>query len=387
LAAIFLFHPYLGWLAVAGGTVLILIAVINQITSLAPGEQARRTAATSARQAEQIRAQVETVRALGMTDVIIARWRGDRDLAVEAEIGLSDRNGSFAALTKSLRLLLQSAMLGLGAWLVIQEQLTAGAMVASSIMLGRALAPIEQIVGGWAVVSRARKGWGALQRLLGAVPQPRSHMPLAPPKARLSVNDITVIPPGARQPVLRNVSFSLYPGQVLGVVGESASGKSSVARALTGIWPLVGGEIRLDGATLEQYGEEALARHIGYLPQDVALFDATIAENIARLSPSPRPEDVIRAATEANAHEMILSLPQGYDTPIGHAGAKLSGGQKQRVGLARAMYGNPVVVILDEPNSNLDAPGTEAVNLAIRHLKQAGKAVVVMAHRPAALAE
>jgi len=387
LAAIFMFHPLLGWLAVGGGAAMVAITLVNQMVSRKPGETANQTAAGSARLAEQIRTQPDTIRSLGMTKPAIAKWDVQRGAALNADMALSDRNGGFGSLTKSLRFLLQSAMLGLGAWLVIQGELTAGAMIAGSILLGRALAPVEQLIGGWAVVVRARQGWQSMSELLKAVPVTEPKTALSRPKARISVEGITVIPPGEKLTALRQVSFTIEPGQALGVVGESAAGKSSVARVLTGLWLPVAGSVRLDGATLDQYEETALASYVGYLPQEIALFDGTVADNIARMQADADPKAIIRAARKAGAHEMILGLPAGYDTPIGAVRTKLSGGQKQRIGLARAMFGDPEVLILDEPNANLDAKGSDTVNAAIRQMKADNKIVVVMAHRPSAISE
>jgi ATP-binding cassette subfamily C protein len=387
LGAIFLFHPSLGWLATAGGIVLVCLMLANQRSSRAPAEVASRTAAGSVRVAEQVRQNADTIRSLGMAGAATQRWRKERDTALQAEIVLSDRNGSYGAVVKALRLLLQSAMLGLAAWLVMRGEMTAGGMIASSILMGRALQPVEQLVGGWSSVVRATKGLAALKTLLGAVAAEPARTRLPTPEARLAVTDLTVVPPGEQKPTLSRVTFAIGPGQAMGVIGESAAGKSSLARTLVGLWKPVVGEVRLYGARLDQYGPEDLARSIGYLPQEVVLFDGTVAENIARLEASPSSEEVIRAATLAGAHEMILGLPKGYDTPVGATGAKLSGGQKQRIGLARALYLNPAIVVLDEPNSNLDAAGSEAVNGAIRTLKADGRVAIVMAHRPAALAE
>lgn len=386
-AANFFLHPLIGWFSIGAGIILIAVTLIQQWASRAPQETATRTAALATRQFEQIRLHADTIRGLGMVRAAIARWRRDRDEALLSELSLSDQTGGYGALVKSLRLFMQSAILALGAWLVIRGELTGGAMIASSILLGRALAPIEQLVGGWSAILRAGKGWASLRTLLAAVPLAEPRTPLPTPEARLTVQDLTVIPPGEAKPTLARITFAATPGQAIGVIGESAAGKSSLARALVGLWPAAGGEIRLGGARLDQYDPDALARHIGYLPQDVALFDGTVTENIARLAAKPDAEAAIRAASLAGAHEMILRLPAGYDTPVGPAGARLSGGQKQRLGLARALFGDPVVVVLDEPNSNLDAPGSDAINAAIRDLKARGRIVIIMAHRPAAIAE
>jgi PrtD family type I secretion system ABC transporter len=276
-------------------------------------------------------------------------------------------------------------MLGLGAWLVLLGQLSPGMMIAGSILLGRALAPIEQLIGQWALVQRARQGWTQLSELLEKTPEEPERTELPKPRAILEAEQITVVPPGEKVATLRMVSFRVEPGQAMGVIGVSGAGKSTLARVVTGIWRPASGTVRLDGASLEHYSNEALGLNVGYLPQEVALFDATVAENIARLSPQPDAARVVEAAKKAGAHEMILKLPEGYDTRITTGGGRLSGGQRQRIGLARAMYGDPVILVLDEPNSNLDSAGSDALNRAIQTMKAENKAVIIMAHRPAAI--
>jgi ATP-binding cassette subfamily C protein len=327
------------------------------------------------------------VQALGMRRDAFTRWMKARSQSLGGQIATADLTGTFSTITKTIRLMLQSAMLGLGALLVLRGELTPGAMIAGSILMGRALAPVELAIGQWPLVERARKGWDNLVRLLSEIPvePPRTQLPK--PQAKLEVQQLTVAPPGEQQAALRLISFPLLPGQACGVIGPSGSGKSTLARALTGIWRPAGGKIRLDGASIDQYGPDVLGSHIGYLPQRVTLFDGTIAENIARLSPQPDAEKVVEAARQADAHDMILKLPQGYDTQVSAAGGRLSGGQMQRIGLARAMYGDPVILVLDEPNSNLDNEGSEAVNKAIRGFKERGRTVLIMAHRPAAIKE
>jgi len=387
LFGIALFHPWLGILAVAGGAVLIALTLLNTVSSREPLTEASGAGQRAERMAEALRGEAEMVRSLGLQDAALARWRLWRDRALGAAIAAQDRAGSYRAISKTFRLFLQSAILGLGAWLVLQREITAGAMIASSILLGRALQPVEIIIGQWSVIQHARRGWSALADLLGEIPEEPRRTDLPKPRAKLKVEQLTVLPPGEPQASLRMVSFELEPGQALGVIGASGAGKSTLARALTGVWRAAGGKIRLDGAAIEQYAPEVLGRHIGYLPQRVQLFDGTIAENIARLSLEPDDAAVVAAAKKADAHEMILRLPQGYDTPVGSAGGRLSGGQLQRIGLARALYGDPVIVVLDEPNSNLDNEGSQALNAAIRQLKAEGKAVLIMAHRPAAIQE
>jgi PrtD family type I secretion system ABC transporter len=387
LFAIFLFHPWLGWLAIAGGLVLVAVTLLNQCLTRRPEAEANALAMTSDGFAEIMRQQAETVQALGMTRPALARWQDLRRSALAAQLGSNDRIGQFSTFSKTFRFFLQSAMLGLGAYLVLRGEMTAGAMIAASILLGRALAPVEQAIGGWPLVLHARRGWENLKTLLADTPEPAGVTELPKPRAHLEVSQLTAFPPGQQKASLRMLSFDLEPGQALGVVGMSAAGKSTLARVLTGIWQPAAGSIRIDGATLDQYDPETVGRYIGYLPQDVVLFDGTIAENIARLDPNPNPASVVAAARKAGAHEMILSLPQGYDTQVKAGGARLSGGQKQRIGLARAFYGDPVLLVLDEPNSNLDAEGSDALNLAVRQAKAEGKAVIIMAHRPGGIAE
>ena len=387
LFGIALFHPWLGYLAIGGGAILILVTVINQIVTQTPTIRSNAEAMRANQISEQIRNEAEMVQSMGMRLSAFRRWHSARDKALHSQIKSADLLGTFSTTTKTFRLFLQSAMLGLGAYLVLKGELTPGAMIAGSILMGRALAPIEMAVGQWPMVQAGRKGWNNLAQLLGEIPPEAPRTPLPRPKARLEVQQATVVPPGEQQAALRIVSFTLEPGQALGVIGPSGAGKSTLARALTGVWRPAGGKIRLDGATLDQYGSEALGEHIGYLPQRVTLFDGTIAENIAKLSSEPDPQKIVEAAQKAAAHEMILKLPDGYDTRVTAAGGRLSGGQMQRIGLARALYGDPVLLILDEPNSNLDNEGSEAVNTAIRSMKESGKAVIIMAHRPAAIKE
>ncbi len=386
-AAIFVFHPMMGWLAVGGATVLIVITIANQIWSRASQTNAVVAGQKAMLISDQIRSEAEMVQAMGMRNAAFARWQLARGAALGNHIRALDIGGLFSSMTKTLRLFLQSAMLGLGAWLVLQNQMTPGAMIAGTILMGRALAPIEMALSQWPVIQIGHTGWKNLAVLLGAVPPEKPRTTLPVPRARLVVKGLTVLPPGEKQAALKSVSFTLEPGQAVGIIGPSGSGKSTLARTMMGVWPPAGGYIRLDGASLDQYGPETLGRHIGYLPQRVQLFDGNIAENIARLSDRPDDAKVVAAAKLAAAHEMILELPQGYDTTIKSGQHRLSGGQIQRIGLARALYNNPVIVVLDEPNSNLDNIGSEALNHAIRQMKSDGRSVLIMAHRPAAIQE
>ena len=385
--AIFLFHPWLGILAVVGGAVLIAIAVVNQMMTQGPMAEANSAAARAEMTAQQLASEAELVQSLGMRGSAFQRWMQARGNSLAQSIAFSDRSGFFTVTTKTLRLFLQSAMLGLGAYLVLQNEMTAGAMIAGSILMGRALAPIEMVIGQWQMVYQARKGRAAVEEILQQVAPEQPRTPLPRPRALLVAENLTVVPPGAQQASLRAVSFALKPGQAMGVIGPSGAGKTTLAKAVTGVWPPVGGKIRLDGATLDQYDPDILGGYIGYLPQQVTLFDGTIAENIARLAVNPDPEKIVEAAKKAAAHEMILQQPQGYDTPVASVGGRLSGGQVQRIGLARAMYGDPVILVLDEPNSNLDNEGTMALNKAIAGMKAEGKSIIIIAHRPAAIQE
>lgn len=387
VAAIFVFHPLLGWLAVAGGVLLIGLTLLNQRLTTAPMNRANNLNMTAERMSDLIKLEAEAVQALGMTGAAFDRWQKARAAALAESISVGDLGGSFGAVSKTFRMFLQSAMLGLGAWLVLKGQLSGGAMIAGSILMGRALQPIEQAVGQWAIVTRAQDANARLSELLSKMPEEPPRTALPRPKAVLEAQSLSVVPPGETAAVLRMVSFRLEPGQAMGIIGPSGAGKSTLARALIGVWKPAGGKVRLDGATLDQYDPDILGSYIGYLPQRVTLFEGTIAENIARLQPNADPAQIVLAAQRAAAHDMIVKLPEGYDTRVASLGGRLSGGQIQRVGLARALYGNPVILVLDEPNSNLDNDGTLALNTAIRTTKEAGGAVLIMAHRPAAIQE
>ena len=387
LAAIFIFHPFLGLLAVGGGAVLVCIALLNQWTTSGPMAQANQATSQSEVTAQQLVAEAELVQSLGMRGAAFARWMKARSVSLAQSMAFSDRSGFYTVTTKTLRLFLQSAMLGLGAWLVLQNELTAGAMIAGSILLGRALAPIEMVIGQWQLVVAAMRGRAAVVELLDQVPPETERTALPRPQALLVAENVTIVPPGAQQASLRAVSFVLKPGHAMGVIGASGAGKTSLAKAVTGAWMPAGGRMRLDSATLDQYDPDVLGSYIGYLPQTVTLFDGTIAENIARLQADADPAKIVEAAKKAAAHEMILEQPQGYDTRVSAIGGRLSGGQIQRIGLARAMFGDPVILVLDEPNSNLDNLGTQALNQAIRTMKQEGRSVIIIAHRPAAIQE
>ncbi|MGV3548453.1 type I secretion system permease/ATPase [Rhizobium sp.] len=384
---IFIFHPLMGVVAVVGGLILVALTWLNQNGTKQDQEKALNSARLSEEMTSTLQREADTVRALGMRGSTAERWKTLRQDSLMSNTHYSDQNGFYSTTSKTFRIFLQSIILGVGAWLAIQGHISSGAMLASSIIIGRALAPIEQLIAQWSLIQRAFQGWRGLSQILERVPPEPARTTLPKPRAILDVQNISVVPPGERVPTLRNLSFELQPGQALGVIGQSGSGKSTLAKVLTGVWPIQAGRVRLDGASIEQYGIDDLANYVGYLPQDVALFEGTIAENIARLALEPDSDRVVSAAQKAAAHDLVLRLPQGYDTKLPAQGQRLSGGQKQRIGLARALYGEPVILVLDEPNANLDAEGSMALNLAIRNAKKDGRSVVIMAHRPAAIEE
>ncbi len=387
LVLLFIFHPVMGWFAVGSCILVFSLAVLNQRRTVRPQTEAQRLGAEAEARTELTRRSVETVNGLGMGKTMSGLWQTARSAALDASLKAADTGGSISAVTKSLRMFLQSAVLALGAFLVLRNQLTSGAMIAGSILLGRALAPIEQIVGFWPQSQKALAAWKSLDRLLSAIPETKPPMALPRPAAEMTVRDLVVVPPGETAPTLAGVSLEVHAGDAVAVIGPSASGKSSLARALTGIWPAARGEVRLGGADLSQYDRGERGRLFGYVAQDVDLFPGSVSDNIARFEPEANPANIVAAAQAAAAHEMILGLPKGYDTVITEGGGRLSGGQRQRIGLARAFYGNPVVLVLDEPNASLDDPGVQALNRAIGTARAAGKIVFVMSHRPSALAE
>ena len=387
LVALFIFHWMLGLLAVFSGILLVVLALLNSARTARLQSEVGQASARAWHFVEQTRAGGETVRGLGMRGAALARLEALRNTALAKTIAASDRGGAYAVTSRTLRLFLQSMMLGLGAWLAIRGVVTPGIMIAASILLGRALAPIDQAVAQWPVLQRALQARRSLSRLLAETPEPPERTPLPSPRAVLEVENAVVAAPGAKVPAVRSVSFRLEPGEAVGIAGPSASGKSTLARALAGVWPVLAGKVTLDGAALDQYGEDALARHVGWLPQEVVLFEGTVAENIARLDTEPDAEVVVQAAKRAGAHEMILDLPGGYDFQVAAGGAALSGGQRQRIALARAFYGDPAVVVLDEPDAHLDTEGAAALGRAVAELKARGGAAVIVAHRPGAFAE
>ncbi|GMG81063.1 type I secretion system permease/ATPase [Paralimibaculum aggregatum] len=386
LALIFLFHPLMGFVAVGGGIILITLTALNQQRSKEPNAEYQAASYEAENLGEAMRQNAEVVQGLGMHKAGKARWEALRQEALEKQLLASDRTSSYSSSSKALRFYLQSVMLAVGAWLVLYQEISPGMMIAGSILMGRALAPIEQAIGQWSGAQRAVRGWRSLGEMLERIAPEGRKTELPKPKGYLDVQKVSVLAPGEDVPALRGISFKVEPGQAIGVIGPSGAGKSTLAKVLTGVWPPAAGKVRLDGAALDQWPHEELGKHIGYLAQDIGLFAGSVAENIARLSTQPDDAQVVLASQRAGAHDLLLSLPQGYNTQIGYGGGRLSGGQRQRVALARALYGDPPVLVLDEPNANLDAQGEQALVDAIRDAKSRGKTVVVMAHRPSAIA-
>jgi PrtD family type I secretion system ABC transporter len=380
-AVLFLFHSLLGVVALVGALVLVVLSVINEALSRRPLQEVNTLSARSMEFAEAGRRNAETLHAMGMTAVYCNKWLDQHHQILSKHLQASDVAGTLTVSTRIIRLFLQSLVLAVGAYLAIQQAITPGLMVAASIIMARALAPIEQLVGQWRSILAVRQATLRVEKQLQQMPQVVQRITLPPMRGSLAVSDLYAAPMGSQEIVLKGVNFSLEPGQAVGVIGPSASGKSTLARALVGVWPVKRGEIRLDGAALNQWDKNQLGRKIGYLPQDIELFDGTIADNIARFDPRCGEQHILLAAQRANVHELILRLPQGYETRVGEAGAVLSGGQRQRVALARALCGDPAFIVLDEPNSNLDSEGEQALCNVIRELRREGRTIVVMAHR------
>jgi len=386
LAVCFLFHPLIGWTALSGAVVLVGLTLVTEIMSRRGA--ARSVSLASQRQgvADAARRNAEVVAAMGMGPAVAERWRETDRGYVAGQSGLSDVTGGLGAISKVLRMALQSAVLGVGAYLVIQGEATGGIIIAASIISARALAPVELAIANWRGFLATRGSWRRLDGLLRALPPLTEPQPLRPPGSSFAVQGVCVAPAGDTRLVVRDIAFGLESGAGLGIIGPSGSGKSCLVRALVGVWRPARGRVRLDGAALDQWHPATLGRHIGYLPQDVELFAGTIAQNIARFREGDDPDRVIQAAMLAGVHDLILSLDAGYDTPIGDRGAALSAGQRQRIGLARALYGEPFLVVLDEPNSNLDSEGEAALTRALMSVRERGGIAVVVAHRPSALA-
>ena len=386
LVIIFAFHPWLGWTALLGAVVLVILALIPAFLTRAPTQVAARSAMLRNGIAGASRRNAEVVAAMGMAPYLSNRWDQANKDFVGHQQRISDITGDFGAVSKALRMMLQSAVLGVGAYLVIIQQASAGIIIAGAILVGRALAPVDMAIANWRGLIAARQSWSRLERLLSSLPADSDTMELPPPSKVLAVENVSVVAPGTRDLIVKGVSFQLAAGEGLGIIGPSASGKSTLARSLVGVWPCVQGKVRLDGAALDQWSDASRGAHVGYLPQDVELFAGTIAQNISRFMPNATSEAIVAAARAAGTHELVVRLQHGYETEIGEMGMALSAGQRQRIALARALFGNPFLVVLDEPNSNLDAEGEAALAQAIISVRRRGGIVVVVAHRPAALA-
>jgi PrtD family type I secretion system ABC transporter len=382
----FAFHPWIGLAALGGACLLVVITLLTEVLTKEASKAAVSAALVRNGISEGARRNAEVVQAMGMGQRIGIRWGDANASYLTHQQRASDVAGGFGAMSKVLRMLLQSMVLAIGAYLVIDGQATGGIMIASSILTSRAMAPVELAIGNWKGFVSARHGWSRLKTLLEANNRAEEPLKLPAPRSVLAVENAGTGAPGGQRFSVQDVSFELRAGSGLGIIGPSASGKSSLARMIVGVWPTWRGKVRFDGAAVEQWLPEDLGHHIGYLPQDVELFAGTVAQNIARFHPEPKAEAIIAAAEAANVHEMILQLPDGYETQVGEAGAALSGGQRQRIALARALYGNPFLVVLDEPNSNLDNEGEQALTAAIMSIRARGGVVVVIAHRPSALA-
>ncbi len=386
LGICFLFHFWIGVAALSGGAILISLTLGVELATKRIQREGAQLAQSGMSQGDAARRNVETLVALGIRERVLARWSETNERFLRSQQQLADRTSGFSALSKTFRTALQSAVLAIGAYLVINGQATGGIIIASSILVSRALAPVELMIANWKGFLAARQGWKRLNAHLAKAKTAKPPMALPAPTASLSVQSLSVAPPMSQRLTIQDVAFQLKAGQGLGIIGRSASGKSTLARALIGLWPAVRGAVRLDGAEIGQWSESAFGRHVGYLAQEVELFAGTIEENIARFETEPDPESVIAAARKAGIHEMILGLSEGYNTRLGEHGFGISTGQRQRIGLARALYGDPFLVVLDEPNSNLDAEGEAALTNAIHGVRARGGICIVIAHRPSALA-
>ena len=385
LAVIYMFDATMGIFATCGAVALIVLAIVNEVLSKKPLEEASTMAVSAGALATNNLRNAEVIHAMGMLPNLMARWYSLHSRFLQLQAEASEKSGTVTAVTKFVRISLQSLILGLGALLVLDGKITAGMMIVSSILMGRVLSPVEQLINVWKSWSSARSAHGRLKELLAENPERAVGMPLPKPSGRLSVDVISAAPPGSSVAVIKNVRFEIAPGDVLGVIGPSAAGKSTLARLLVGIWPAAIGSVRLDGADIYEWDKEELGPSIGYLPQDIELFAGSVNENIARFGDIDS-VSVVCAAKRAGVHEMILQMPEGYDTLLGDGGAGLSGGQKQRLGLARALYGDPSLIVLDEPNSNLDDVGEQAFVAAVNDLRVRGKTIVMITHRASELA-
>ena len=380
IIVLFIFHPAFGFFAIFAAIVLVGITVANEYSTKEKLAEANNLSRASTIYVDSNIRNAEVVNAMGMRNNISKIWADKYYGFLNAQNIASDSAGVWSNLSKSLRVMFQSLILGLGAYLAINMEVTPGMMIAASIIMGRALAPLDLIIGSWKGFSSARSSYERIEGLLNDFPKDKEYMQLPAPKGEITLENVVVIPPSGTVPSLKGISMRIEKGDVVGIIGPSAAGKSSLARVMLGLWPLTNGVARIDKADISQWNREDLGKYVGYLPQDIELFEGTVSQNIARFG-EVEPEKVVEAATKAGVHEMILKLPEGYDTKIGPGGASLSGGQRQRIGLARALYNNPVFIVLDEPNSNLDDVGEAALVEAIKTLRAGGTTVVIITHR------
>lgn len=386
IGVMFLFHPWYGWFAIGCAIVLLMLAVVNEkLTGKAIADANKQNIAASLHTNKNLR-NAEVIESMGMLETLMGRWGERQRQVLLLQSQASDKGGMVTSFSKTFRMLSQSLILGIGAYLAVKQEITPGLMIAGSILLGRALAPIDLMIGSWKGFISARSQYARLNEILDEQQAEPQRMSLPAPEGHVLVENLIVSAPGSKTPILKNISFAVPAGSVVGVIGPSASGKSTLARALLGVWAPQHGVVRLDGADINNWDKRELGPYVGYLPQDIELFEGSISENIARFR-EVEPDKVIQAAKAAGVHEMILQLPEGYDTVIGSDGVNLSGGQRQRVGLARAIYGSPRLIILDEPNSNLDEVGERALAMAIQQLKASGATVFIITHRTSILAQ
>jgi ATP-binding cassette subfamily C protein len=385
LLVIYLMHPGLGIVSTLAVALLVAIAYVNDQVTRHHLQQSHRAVRRADVVSEESRANAEVATVLGMLTAIRRRWLAAQDEALDSQMMAGDRGGLLTSASRALRLMFQSLILAVGAYLAVKQQISPGTMIAASILMARALAPVEMSVAHWAAFQGFRQAWARLMKCLEETPHNQTRMDLPAPRGHVTVENLTAFAPGSDTQILSGISFDLPAGSGLGIIGPTGAGKSTLARAIVGAWPAMRGTVRLNGAAMDQWDPAVLGAHLGYLPQEVELFDGTIAENIARFSPDPDPRAIVKAAEEASIHDLVLKMPDGYNTRISEGGAKLSAGQRQRIGLARALYGEPSLVVLDEPNSNLDAPGESALIQAMTSVRERGGTVIVVAHRPSAI--
>jgi ATP-binding cassette subfamily C protein EexD len=380
----YMFHPYLALFAILAAIVLVSLTIVNEYSTKAKLAEANALNRASTIFVDANLRNAEVINAMGMRSNVRKKWNEKYYGFLNAQTEASSKAGIFSNVSKSTRMMFQSLILGFGGYLAIHNEISSGMLIAGSILMGRALAPLDLMINTWKGFNSARASYTRLEALLNDFPKDKEYMELPAPKGEIMLEGVVVVPPGAKQPSIKGISMIINKGDIVGIIGPSAAGKSSLARAILGLWPLIQGKVRLDKADIHQWDKELLGKYVGYLPQDIELFEGTISQNIARFNEVDS-QKVVEAATKAGVHEMILRLPDGYDTKIGASGATLSGGQRQRIGFARAIYDNPVVVLLDEPNSNLDDQGELALIQAIKSLKQNNTTVIIITHRPSIL--